>query len=76
MAFRHVQFGATVSSDPTGAHQRLIELFAQHGILAAVAARLGVERRTLARWIVRLVALGLEDPRDSAAVPRRKPKAA
>lgn len=77
MAFRHHKFGALVASDPAAAQAQLAELFRVHRTREGVAEALDVDGRTLARWMTKLVDSKLEDPRDTAAVPRRgRPKAA
>lgn len=77
MAFRYHSFGALVASDPAAAQQQLTELYRLHRTREAVARALDVDGRTLARWANKLAAAELEDPRDTAQVPRRgRPKAA
>lgn len=77
MAFRYHSLGALVASDAVAAQQQLTELFRLYRTREAVAQSLGVDCKTLARWLSKISDLQLQDPRDSAEVPRRgRPKAA
>jgi len=59
--------GVAVHREPKAAHARLSKLFKQYdGSRRRVARRLGVDESTLHRWIQKLRAAGLNDPRIAA----------
>lgn len=59
MAFRHNDLGRLVAEDPAEASARLTALYEANGRRQTrVAKALGVDRKTLARWLERLEAAG------------------
>lgn len=72
MAFRHNEMGALVSSDPKRARAALEALFRTHeGNAVKVATELGVDYRTVTRWMTRLAKAGQQVKRPRVKEPRR-----
>jgi transposase len=63
MAYNPTALGILIFSNPPAASAELRKLFAKLKTLDAVAKDQNVDRHTIQRWIARLVAAGLTDPR-------------
>jgi hypothetical protein len=55
--------GWKIVEQPAKAHAELTVLFAKHKEVGVVAAKMGVDRDTVRRWVNRLIQAGFKDPR-------------
>ena len=74
MAYWKNDFGALVLSDPAAATVQLHALYQQHSTRRLVAAALGVNEATLARWTNRLEQAGSRPPRGRRGWRKGRPR--
>lgn len=59
MGFRYTNLGTKVSTEPAKAAEELIELYVKHGgNQTQIVKELGIDYRTLTRWLARLLEAG------------------
>ncbi len=56
--------------DLPSTHEKLAQSYAAHGSRRAVSKALGVDEKTIARWLKAIIASGLSDPRTALPVAR------